>query len=211
MIHTSMQRTRIKMCGMTCADDIDYAISLGVDAIGLIFYEKSARFVSIDQAKFLLQDIPAFVDIVAVFVNASTTFVNRIITTLPIQLLQFHGDEPAEFCAQFKKPYIKSIAAISSETIKNQADKHKNASAILLDTPSLNHGGTGKPFDWSLIPQKLPRPVILAGGLTAENVISAVTICNPYAVDVCSGIEKTSGIKDHDKMYSFVNKLWRRE
>ena len=204
------KRMRIKMCGMTRSSDITHAVSLGVDAIGIIFYEKSQRYVSIEQAKRLLQDIPAFVDVVAVFVNPELSLVKQILNELPIQLLQFHGEESPEFCEKFDKPYIKAIPAISAETIIKIAEQHVNAAAILLDTPSKHHGGTGLAFDWQIIPKKLPKPVILAGGLDTTNVVSAISTCSPYAVDVCSGIEASAGIKNHDKMNSFVNVLWEK-
>lgn len=204
------KRTRIKMCGMTRANDIAHAISLGVDAIGLIFYEKSARHVSIEHAKILLQGLPAFVDAVAVFVNSDLPFVTQVIKELPVQLLQFHGDESPAFCEKFGKPYIKAIPATSAEAIIKAAEPYVHAAAILLDTPSTNRGGTGLAFDWQIVPRQLAKPIILAGGLDAYNVASAITACSPYAVDVCSGIEASAGIKDHDKMNSFVNVLWER-
>lgn len=204
------KRLRIKMCGMTRKSDITHAIRLGVDAIGLIFYERSPRHVNIEQAKLLLEELPAFVDAVAVFVNPEMAFATQVISELPIQFLQFHGEESPEFCEKFDRPYIKAIPAMSAEAIIKTAEQHANAAALLLDTPSANHGGTGLAFDWHIIPRQLPKPVILAGGLDANNVVSAIAACSPYAVDVCSGIETSVGIKNHDKMNSFVNVLWER-
>lgn len=204
-------RIRIKMCGMTCTTDIAHAISLGVDAIGLIFYEKSPRFITIEQAELILQNIPAFVDVVAVFVNSSAEYVTKVVTELPIQLLQFHGNESPEFCAQFNRPYIKTIPATSAKDITQQAESHNKAAAVLLDTPSAQQGGSGIAFDWQVIPRHLSKPLVLAGGLNAENVVSAISSCSPYAVDVCSGIELSAGIKDHSKMNLFVNALWRKD
>jgi phosphoribosylanthranilate isomerase len=200
-------RVRIKMCGMTRKIDIAHAVSIGVDAIGLIFYEKSSRHVNIEQARLLLQNIPAFLDVVAVFVNAEVSFVRRVITELPIQLLQFHGEETPAFCEQFHKPYIKAIPATSADVIMELMSEHQHAAAVLIDTPSIQHGGTGQPFDWQRIPRQLTKPYILAGGLDANNVVSALAACSPYAVDVCSGVEVSAGIKDHEKMNSFVNVL----
>lgn len=131
-----MARVRVKMCGMTRREDIAHAINLGVDAIGLIFYSKSARCVSIEQAKLLLKDLPAFVDSVAVMVNPEQDFVHQILEELPIQLLQFHGDETQEFCQQFKKPFIKAIHSDSAEHIHQAARNFVSARALLLDTPS---------------------------------------------------------------------------
>lgn len=201
-------RVRIKMCGMTQEQDIAQAIALGVDAIGLIFYSKSARCISIKQAKKLLNKSPVFVDVVAVLVNPTSSQVDEIISELPIQWLQFHGEESPEFCSQFKKPYIKAIQATSTQAIERVVAQHKHATAILLDTPSVQHGGSGKVFDWELIPKNLQKPIILAGGLNVANVRQAVNLHSPYAVDVCSGVEASAGVKDHDKMSQFVNALW---
>lgn len=195
------------MCGMTSAVDIAKAVSLGVDAIGLVFYPASRRAVTMDQAKRLLSQPPVFVDVVAVMVNPSVTEVQRIIHELPVQWLQFHGEETPEFCAQFNRPYIKAIAVTGEQQVNNAIDTYSGAAALLLDTESPQRGGTGKVFDWKLIPANRKKPLILAGGLNNANVKAAVTRVKPYAVDVCSGIEKTAGVKDHEKMIRFVNAL----
>lgn len=201
-------RTRIKMCGMTRANDIAHAIALGVDAIGLIFYPKSSRYVNLAEAKSLLQTLPAFVNAVAVFVNPEVDFVTQVINELPVQCLQFHGDESPEFCGQFGLPYIKVVSATSLLTITQMVTIHPKASAILLDTPSSTaRGGSGVTFDWQIIPKLMARPLILAGGLDSLNVSAAITACAPYAVDVCSGIEVSPGIKDHEKMSQFVTSV----
>lgn len=200
-------RVRIKMCGMTREQDIDYAVSIGVDAIGIIFYPGSTRYVTIKQAKSIVGKIPAFVDVVAVVVNPSVTDMDNIINEIPIQWIQFHGDESPEFCIRFNKPYIKSVPASSTGIIDQSMALYANASAVLLDTPSVQRGGAGLAFDWSVIPEKRKKPVILAGGLDARNVEYAVSLVKPYAVDVCSGIEASPGIKDHLQMLEFVNAL----
>lgn len=201
-------RTRIKMCGMTQVGDIKRAIELGVDAIGLIFYAKSARAISIEQAVVLVQAMTAFVDVVAVLVNPDKAWVRELISEIPIQYLQFHGDESADFCEQFAMPYIKAVAATSTEAIIKATTQFRYASAVLLDTPAgATHGGSGVAFDWHIIPKSLAAPIILAGGLNAANVKHAVIQCTPYAVDVCSGIERSAGIKDHGKMQDFVNAI----
>ncbi|KTD41580.1 phosphoribosylanthranilate isomerase [Legionella parisiensis] len=201
-------RVRVKMCGMTRSEDIAYAIKLGVDAIGLIFYPKSARCVSIEQAQVLLKDLPAFVNSVAVLVNPERDFVHKIIEKLPIQLLQFHGDESAEFCQQFNKPFIKAIHCDSAEYIHQAAKDYMTAQALLLDTPSETlRGGTGCTFDWKIIPKNTEKPLILAGGLNEYNVLESIKLCHPYAVDLCSGIEASPGVKDHGKMSRFMQKL----
>jgi len=201
-------RVRIKMCGMTREEDIAHAAELGVDAIGLIFYPKSPRCVSITQAKKILRNVPLFVDVVAVLVNPSSLLVDEILNELPIVWLQFHGEESPEFCGQFKKPYIKAMQVSTAASIYKYCSDYHQASAILLDTPSeSSYGGTGKTFDWGLIPSNLDKPFILSGGLDATNVNLAVNKSLPYAVDVCSGIESSYGIKDHEKMKQFVSAL----
>lgn len=197
------------MCGMTRAEDVAHAIALGVDAIGLIFYPKSPRSITIEKARVLLKNIPPFVDAVAVLVNPEEIFVHQIIEELPIQLLQFHGDESPEFCQRFNKPFIKAIQPQTSGQIQQVMKEYLKASAILLDTPSeTSRGGTGIAFDWQIIPQSLPKPFILAGGLNEFNVLDAIKVSKPYAIDVCSGIEATPGVKDHKKMSQFVKVLW---
>lgn len=198
---------RIKMCGMTREADIQHAVRLGVDAIGLIFYPQSKRYLSLQQAKDILVHHPLFVDIVAVFVNPDVEMVRSVISELPIQWLQFHGEESAAFCRQFHLPYIKAIPALNEVQIRQAMNVYSDAAAIMLDTPSPDHGGTGKVFDWNMIPQKRNIPLILAGGLNAENVLSAVDMCHPTAVDVCTGVEIAPGIKDHQQMSSFVTAL----
>ncbi len=199
------------MCGMTRAEDIAYAAQLGVDAVGLIVYPKSPRGVSIAQAKKILRDIPVFVDVVAVLVNPTALLVEEILQELPIDCLQFHGEEAAEFCRQFNKPYIKAVQVNSTAAIHQCTLAYQDAAAILLETPSASHGGTGKVFAWDLIPDDLAKPFILAGGLDAKNVGLALTQCSPYAVDVCTGVEAAQGIKDHVKMSAFVDALWGKK
>ncbi|MFJ1267333.1 phosphoribosylanthranilate isomerase [Legionella lytica] len=201
-------RVRVKMCGMTRSDDIAHAIGLGVDAIGLIFYPKSSRHVTVEQAKILLKDSPPFVGTVAVLVDPCVELVQQIIEELPIQLLQFHGAESVAFCQQFNKPFIKAIHSDSSTYIQQMAENYVGARAILLDTPSNTvRGGTGLTFDWGVIPQRLDKPYILAGGLDESNVLDAIKSCHPYAVDLCSGIEASPGIKDHTKMTQFMKRI----
>lgn len=197
------------MCGMTRSEDIEHAIHLGVDAVGLIFYPKSARNVSLEKARILVNNIPAFVDIVAVMVNPQQSFVQQIIDEIPVQLLQFHGEETSEFCGQFNKPFIKAIHPKTAMQIQQSIDKFIDARAILLDTPSdKEKGGTGLTFDWKIIPGNLSKPYILAGGLNESNVLEAINVCCPYAVDVCSGIEALPGVKDHLKMSQFIKAIW---
>jgi phosphoribosylanthranilate isomerase len=200
---------RVKMCGMTRSEDIHHAIRLGVDAIGLVFYSQSSRYIDIEQAKKLLKNVPPFIDAVAVLVNPNKAFVQQILNELPIQLLQFHGDETVEFCSQFDTPFIKAIQPENTAQIQSCAACFRQAQALLLDTPSYSsRGGTGITFDWQIIPHDLSKPYILAGGLNEFNIAAAVQSGTPYAVDVCSGIEVSPGVKDHLKMNRFIKVLW---
>lgn len=201
-------RVRIKMCGMTREQDVNYAIQLGVDAIGLIFARQSSRCIDIETAKSLLLRLPPFVSAVAVLVNPEVNDVNNIIENLPIDMLQFHGEESSEFCEQFNKPFIKAIPANSSEFILNACSLYKNSSALLLDTPHPElYGGSGKLFDWKIIPKNTSLPIIIAGGLNSENIAISVKTYRPYAIDLCSGIEFAKGIKDFNKMQQFMSKI----
>ncbi len=200
------------MCGMTRIEDVEHAINLGVDAIGLVFYLKSSRCLSIERASLLLKDIPPFVDVVAVMVNPEREMVQHIIDQLPITLLQFHGDESPEFCQDSGIPYIKAVHPKTSEQIVQFTNQYMQAKSILLDAATeTSRGGTGHTFDWNIIPRELSKPYILAGGLNEQNIMDAVKVCRPYAVDVCSGVEISPGIKDHQKMSRFIKALWGKE
>ncbi|KTC67904.1 N-(5'-phosphoribosyl)anthranilate isomerase [Legionella birminghamensis] len=200
-----VQRVRIKMCGMTRREDVLHAARLGADAIGLIFHPASPRCVTLEQAAELLGKQPLFTNVVAVLVNPEVQQVNEIIHALPVNWLQFHGDETPEFCRQFDLPYIKAVPVRSSSCINDAMRKYAEASALLLETPSLAvRGGSGQVFDWRLIPEQRTLPIILAGGLSLENIAEALKVCQPDAVDICSGLESSPGIKDHDKMNRFV-------
>lgn len=204
-----MSRVRIKFCGMTRKEDILSAVALGVDAIGLIFAPESRRCISISHARTLLSDMPPFVDAVAVLVNPKPEMVQRVLDEIPVQLLQFHGEETPEFCEQFNFPYVKAVSVHSAQAIVDAMNAFSSASALLLDTPAAGvHGGTGRTFDWQMIPDSLPKPYILAGGLNETNIESALKHTHPYAIDVCSGIESSYGIKAHDKMKRVI-KLMR--
>lgn len=194
---------------MTRKEDIQYAGKIGVDAVGFILYERSRRFVSVEKAKQLMQSTPPFMNTIGVFVDPDVHHVNNAMRHLPLHYLQFHGKETASFCEQFYKPYLKAISAKNADYIKEQMKEHKNACAFLLDTSSELHGGTGIPFDWTLIPEQSPKPLILAGGLNKENINAARELKSIYALDVCSGVEETPGIKDPNKMVEFVNALRR--
>jgi phosphoribosylanthranilate isomerase len=190
---------------MTNVTDALYAAQLGIDAIGLIFYEKSSRYVDLNQAQKIAKLLPPFVTAVAVLVNPTTEYVNAVLRNVAIDLLQFHGEETAEFCESFSKPYIKAVPMTEGMNVRRYAKLYPNAKGFLFDTSMHGQfGGTGKSFDWNLIPKEFSKPIILAGGLTPENVGEAISKVHPYAVDVISGIEKTMGIKDELKMKNFM-------
>jgi len=200
-----LTRTRVKFCGITRIEDALYAASIGVDAIGLVFYAKSPRSVTVDQAKLIVQSLPAFVTTVGLFVNADPTDVEKIAQVVNLDLLQFHGDETAAECERFDRPYIKAIRMREELDLDQIADEFQNASGLLLDAyDKMMFGGTGKSFDWSMIPDQRSLPIILAGGLDPDNIKQAITDVKPYAVDVSGGIEASKGIKDTEKMNAFM-------
>ena len=196
--------TRIKMCGITRPQDMQAAVDAGADAVGLVFYPHSPRFVSTEQAARLAQCVPPFVTIVGLFVNAEAQFVREILATVPIHLLQFHGDEDDVYCRQFDRPFIKAVRVKPGMELYEAIASFPSAQAILLDAFVDGYGGGGKIFDWTLIPDQPGKPIILSGGLDADNVTAAVRRVRPAAVDVSSGIEVAKGIKDAAKMQAFV-------
>jgi phosphoribosylanthranilate isomerase len=197
-------RTRIKICGLTREEDLDAAVAAGADAIGLVFYPPSPRYVSIERAAQLCRRVPPFVTVVGLFVNAEADFVRQHIEALPLNCLQFHGDERAEQCAGFGLPYVKAARVKPGVDLLEYAASFPDAQGLLLDAWVDSYGGGGKTFDWSLIPASLPLPLILSGGLEAANVCQAVQRVRPWAVDVSSGVEAAKGIKDADKMAAFI-------
>ncbi|MGI0119913.1 phosphoribosylanthranilate isomerase [Zooshikella sp. RANM57] len=201
-------RTRIKICGITQPDDAVFTVAAGVDAIGLVFYPKSPRAVSIVQAQAIVGKVPGFVTVTGLFVDASAEFVWQHLEVIPLGLLQFHGNEPAEFCEQFKRPYIKAIRVQPGMDINAVIGQYKTACGILLDSyqPGVP-GGTGTCFDWQAIPNDLEQPLIMAGGLTPENVRQAIQTLHPFAVDVSGGVEISKGVKDHQKILAFVREV----
>ncbi|MGW8248069.1 MAG: phosphoribosylanthranilate isomerase [Acidiferrobacterales bacterium] len=204
-------RTRVKICGITRAEDAQTAARLGADAIGMVFYDASPRNISIEQARGLSRSLPPFVCRVGLFVDADPQFVKEVMELVPLDMLQFHGNESATDCDQFRKPYIKAIRMESGMSVSERMKEFSGASAMLLDTYSASvAGGSGESFDWSLVPQERPIPIILAGGLSAGNVAEAIRVVHPYAVDVSSGVERDKGIKDADKMSAFINEVNRQ-
>ncbi len=197
--------TRIKICGITRPEDGLLAANAGADAIGLVFYPKSPRAVTIEQARAICVVLPPFVSVVALFVDAEHFEVEDVLADVPINLLQFHGSETPAQCESFNKPYIKAIRMKDDADLVDAVEQYSTAQGLLVDTYNPNEaGGTGEVFDWDRVPDGLDTPIILAGGLEPRNVASAIQQMNPYAVDVSSGVEVSKGIKDADKIRAFV-------
>lgn len=201
-------RVRVKVCGMTRMEDTAAAARLGVDAVGLVFYPKSPRYVNVEQAHALAASLPAFVTVTALFLDPSADEVRQVLDGVRVELLQFHGGEPAEFCRSFNKPYIKAVPMGSQADVAEYAQRHAGAAALLLDSHAAGQkGGTGVSFDWASLPKVEGPPLILAGGLNPTNVGTAIRIVRPYGVDVSSGVESKPGIKDAAKMEAFVREV----
>lgn len=207
-----MTRTRIKICGITHPDDALVAVEAGADAIGLVFYEPSPRSVSVAQAAKICSVIPAFVSVVALTVDATPASMQTITSELPIDLLQFHGQEAPEQCEAAGYPYIKAIRMKPELDIAKEIDRFATARSILLDTYRQGvPGGTGESFDWNLIPKQRLSRIVLAGGLTPDNISDAVAQFRPYAVDVSGGVEVSAGSKDKDKVVEFIKGVQRAD
>lgn len=205
-------RTRVKICGITRAQDAEAAAGHGADAIGLVFYRPSPRCVTLERARQIVAATPAFVSTVAVFVNPSRNEVETVIHECGVTLLQFHGDEPPDFCAGFSRPYIKAARIRPDLDLLKYLSPHAAARAWMLDAFHEDlWGGTGGAFDWSLVPRSAAKPVILSGGLTADNVAEAVRRVGPYAVDVSTGVEGSKGIKDAAKIAAFIGAVRRED
>lgn len=204
--------TRIKCCGMTRVEDALLAARLGADAIGLVFTARSKRQVSFAQARAIRQALPPFVSTVALFMDDDAGLVQEAIDAVQPDLLQFHGSERDDWCAQFGWRYLKAIAMGEGVAALLRLRAYPGAAGLLLDGHGLGEaGGSGKAFDWSLMPRDLPQPVILAGGLTSGNVMHAIDVAQPWAVDVASGIESAPGIKDPQKMADFIHAVRRAD
>ena len=205
-----MLRTRIKICGITRAEDAKAVVESGADAIGLVFYPPSPRGVTATQAIDIVAAVPAFVTVTALFVNPSVEEVQSVLDSVRIDLIQFHGDEDDDFCRRFKRPYIKALRVRQASDVVASCLRFPGALAILLDSykPGVP-GGTGETFDWTLVPENPPKPLILAGGLEPGNVAEAISVVKPYAVDISGGVEAAKGIKDHGKIADFVKEVNR--
>jgi phosphoribosylanthranilate isomerase len=205
-------RVRAKICGITRVEDAISAVDNGADAIGLVFYAPSPRNVAIEQAAEIAGRMPAFVTVVGLFVNAEPDFVREVISRVKLDLLQFHGDETPQQCASYGLPFIKAIRVKSDTNLVQCAKDFSASKALLLDTFTDGvAGGTGHVFDWNLIPASLGKPVILAGGLNAQNVAQAINQVKPYAVDVSGGVEMSKGIKDAAKIAAFMQQVYIKQ
>lgn len=200
-----MSNVRSKICGITRIEDALAAAEAGADAIGFVFYAKSPRAVDVRQARAIIAELPPFVTTVGLFVNASRCELNEILEVVPLDLLQFHGDETPQDCEGYHRPWIKALRVRPGDDLEAACRLYAGARGILLDTyvPGVP-GGTGEAFDWSLVPARLSKPIILAGGLSAGNVGQAIAQVRPYAVDVSGGVEQAKGIKDAAKIEAFM-------
>jgi phosphoribosylanthranilate isomerase len=197
-------RTRVKICGITRIEDALAAANAGADAIGLVF-DKSPRVVTVEQAQLICRVLPPFISVVGLFVDTGFDTVHRVLSRVPVSVLQFHGSEPPEFCRQFGRPYIKAIRMSENVDLAGAQILYADAAGLLLDAfVSGVAGGSGQSFDWSRIPATLEKPIVLAGGLTPENVADAVRRVRPSAVDVSSGVEFAKGVKDAAKISAFI-------
>jgi len=210
MTPSTRVRTRVKICGITRTEDGIEAASLGVDALGFVFYAKSPRNVEVEQVRLILNALPGFVTTVALFLNPDESLVNRVLQETSIDCLQFHGTEPAGFCESFNKPYIKALGIDGIDDIGALCKQYTSARSVLLDSHGAGKaGGTGATFNWDSIPENLRSNIILAGGLTPDNVADAIQQVRPYAVDLSSGVESAPGVKDRKLITRLMQEVKR--
>lgn len=196
---------RVKICGITRVEDALSCARLGADAIGLVFYASSPRNVTVEQARAILAALPPFITTVGLFVDAQAAEVQAVLDQLPLDVLQFHGNEPVQYCRSFGRPYLKALRVKPGVDLVQYASAYSGARALLLDAHIEGvAGGSGQTFDWSLIPPRLPLPVVLSGGLSPDNVAEGIRRIQPAAVDVSSGVEAAKGIKDTEKISAFM-------
>lgn len=204
-------RCRVKVCGITAVADALMVSAAGVDAVGLVFYPKSKRNLSMAQAAEICRVLPPFVTTVGLFLDAEADFVREVLAAVPLDVLQFHGSETPDYCRQFPRPYLKAVGMkglAASGGFAAYAERYPDAQGFLVDSHAPGAaGGTGETFDWTQVPQDYPKPIILAGGLTPENVAEAIRTSRVYAVDVSSGVEATPGVKDVVKVAAFMRNV----
>lgn len=200
--------TKVKICGITRSEDARAAVDAGAHALGFVFYRPSPRYIEPAAARYIISGLPPFSANVGLFVDPERAFVSAVLAAVPLDVIQFHGNEEPEFCGSFGRPYIKAVSMKPGIDLHETCRRHAGASALLLDSHSETvPGGTGASFDWSRIPPDLSRPVILAGGLTVANVRRAIEVCRPYAVDVSSGVELDKGVKDKGAIKNFIREV----
>lgn len=201
-------RTRVKICGITRVEDALACASAGADAIGLVFYSHSPRAIKPERAMEIIDQLPAFVSTVGLFVDAHIDEVTEVLATVKLDYLQFHGNEDVEYCEQFGRPYIKAIRMAEDIDVVQLAEEYSSARALLLDAYVVDvPGGTGQTFDWQRVPANCRKSIILAGGLSPGNVATAIRTVRPYAVDVSGGVESSKGIKDAAKVEEFIQEV----
>lgn len=206
---TPMTRTRVKICGITRPEDGAMAAALGADALGLVFYPPSPRFVALETAQRIVAALPPFVATVGLFVNAEPAAVRAVLSLIPLALLQFHGDEQPDDCAAFGLPYLKAVPMGAGAVVQDYEQRFATAAGLLLDSHGGEQtGGSGQGFDWAQIPTERHKPLILAGGLHPGNVAAAIRQVQPWAVDVSSGVETAKGIKDAELMRAFLRGVY---
>jgi phosphoribosylanthranilate isomerase len=206
------ERTRVKICGIKDAESARVAADAGADAVGLVFYRASPRYVTPAAAAAIAASLPPYVMAVGLFVDSPREEVERTLAAVPLDLLQFQGDEPPEFCAGFARPFVRAVRMEAGTDLIEYARRFSRAKALLLDAHVPGQpGGTGRTFDWAGIPRDFPLPLILSGGLTVQNVGRAVREVRPWAVDVSSGVERERGVKDPAKIIDFIRSVRRED
>lgn len=199
---------RVKICGITSMEDAHNACAAGVDALGFVFYEKSARYVTPEQAADICESLPPFVTTVGLFMNADDSQVKHTLSVISLDLLQFHGQETPDFCRSFHRPYIKAVGIDGLGNFADYADPFHDALGLLIDSHALGKaGGTGETFDWKLLPKNYSKPIILAGGLNPENIAEACRETDVYALDLSSGVESSPGIKSKAKIDALMREV----
>jgi len=200
-----MHRTRVKICGLTRESDLAAAVTAGADAVGLVFYAPSPRAIEVERARTLVDMLPPFVTSVGLFVDAEPDFVRSALVRVPLAMLQFHGEESPAYCDAFRRPWIKAIRMRPETDLRALTQQYQGARGLLLDTyDPAAVGGTGRRFDWDLVPGWLAPRIILAGGLDPDNVAEAIRQVGPYGVDVSGGVESARGIKDRARLEAFL-------
>jgi phosphoribosylanthranilate isomerase len=211
-LHIQVQRTRVKICGITQVSDALAAVAAGADALGFVFYEKSPRAVTAEQVADIISALPAFVSTVGLFVDANPDVVKQVLAQCPLDILQFHGSESPDYCQQFGRPYLKALRMKDEVDVVAFAQQHPQACGLLLDSyrPGVP-GGTGEVFNWQRIPGELALPLVLAGGLRPDNIQAAITEVQPWAVDVSGGVESGPGIKCQQALIDFLAAVARAD